>query len=218
MIYQFIKYPYSYPVTAKILSKCFPSVLWMKDKKSPDIYLTFDDGPHAEFTPLILDILNEFKIKATFFLSGEKCIKNQLLVKRIHREAHKIGLHSFHHHKLIFRSTKEIGNEIQLNQKVIAEITGIQPDIFRPPYGYFTPRLLKICQQQKIRLILWSHMPYEFILKRNKNTIIKKMTTNLCNGSIIVMHDGHTSGYRTVDMLPQIISNIKKLNKSFKTL
>lgn len=202
----------------KFLSWLFPEIVWTKDTESPNIFLSFDDGPHPKFTPQILDILKTYNSKATFFPIGEKVQRHPEIISRIFEEGHTIGIHSQTHHRLIFKSRARLIHELLEPQKIIKEIIDWKPSLFRPPYGYFSPRLLKICRQLKITVIMWTVMSYDFNPKTSAEQIIDKIIRQLSNGTIIVFHDGHTNSHRTVKILPPIIEELLGARKSLTHL
>jgi peptidoglycan/xylan/chitin deacetylase (PgdA/CDA1 family) len=106
----------------------------------PTVYLTFDDGPHPATTPRLLDLLSEHGIHATFFLIGNNCRKFPQLVERIHEQKHAIGNHTFYHPPLPVLPTRQIEREISATNKIIEEITGSRPKVFRPPFGLMDGR------------------------------------------------------------------------------
>ena len=189
----------------KIASQLFPSIVWAKDTGTPDVYFTFDDGPHPEFTPQILNILKSYNLKATFFLIGENVLKYPQIVSQIYEQGHTVGLHSYSHKNLIFKSRKQLLYELLQPQKIIKNIIGFRPPLFRPPFGKFTPRLIKLCREVKLTMVMWTIMSYDFNLKIPDNRIINRMLKHLQNGAIIVFHDGNKNSARTIKILPCII-------------
>jgi peptidoglycan/xylan/chitin deacetylase (PgdA/CDA1 family) len=112
-------------------------------RNGPICCLTFDDGPSKEWTPQVLDILKEYGIKSTFFITGKRARANPDITKRIALEGHEIGNHTMTHRKLTFCSLKTLRREISECAEVIKSITGKYPVLFRAPHG-FKPPLIKI--------------------------------------------------------------------------
>ena len=100
-----------------------------------EVYLTFDDGPHPEYTEWILKILDQHSVKASFFLIGKNVVKYPWLVKQIYEKKHTIGLHTFTHLEIDKMNKECFQDEIKQNQKAIKNIIGITPTILRPPKG-----------------------------------------------------------------------------------
>lgn len=198
----------------KILSWLFPNIIWSNPQKSSKIYLTFDDGPHPLYTLAILNILKHFNVRATFFLIGKYVKLYPEIVQQISDDGHIIGIHSYSHQKLIFKSKKKMIFELLETQKVIKKITNRVPKLFRPPYGYFTPKLLRVCHKLKLLIVMWTFMPYDFDIKKSESQIIRTTISRLKKGMIIVLHDGHLHSYRTIKLLPKLIAGI--LEKKFQ--
>src|SRR6185437_769341 len=113
----------------------------------PTVYLTFDDGPDPHTTPALLDLLEEQDLKATFFLVGKNCRKHPELVKRIHDGGHTLGNHTFHHLWLPGLPTGIINAEIVGTNKIIEDITGTTPHVFRPPFGVMDHRAARCLKE-----------------------------------------------------------------------
>ena len=105
------------------------------------IALTFDDGPHPEYTPMLLDGLKEREVSAAFFLMGKNAEKYPEIVERMHKEGHTIGNHSYSHVQLSSLEDLEACKEITKANKVVESITGKEPDYIRPPFGSWNPDL-----------------------------------------------------------------------------
>ncbi len=193
-----------------ILTHIFPTITWYKSSNKTNIYFTFDDGPHPTFTPQILNIMKSFQSQATFFVTGKNCEKYPHIVQQIIDEGHTIGLHSYSHQSLLFKSRQQLNYELVHPQKILEKINGSRSTIFRPPYGRFTPRLINLCHQLDLRIIMWDIMSCDFDLKIPNHTIVNRMLEVIRNGSIVVFHDGHKNSARTVNILPYIIEKIYK--------
>ena len=120
-----------------------------RDKR--EVALTFDDGPDAQVTPMILDVLKEHNIKATFFIIGSKAEMNPELLKRIDKEGHIIGGHSYSHHFFFdFFSSSKMIREMKKTENMIHSIIGKKICLFRPPYGVTNPPLAKSIQSSAV--------------------------------------------------------------------
>jgi len=202
----------------QIFSKIFPDILWDKEKNQSHVYLTFDDGPHPIYTPQVIEILREYNIKATFFLTGVNVERYGDIASQIFDQGHEIGNHGFFHHKLIFKSFNKLKDELQNTQSIITKTTGYPPTLFRPPYGLFTPKLLRLCKSLNLTVVLWSIMAYDFNLNIPDSRLLNRVSSNVDNGSIIVLHDGHINSHRTVKILPDLIQIILRKDKIFVSL
>jgi len=158
-----------------------------RDKK--EVAFTFDDGPDAQVTPMILDVLKEHNIKATFFIIGSKAATNAELLKRINNEGHIIGGHSFTHHFFfdLFSSSRMI-REMQKTENVIHSIIGKKICFFRPPYGVTNPPLAKSIQYMQYHSIGWSLKSKDTIIE-NESLLFNNLSTGVKKGDIILFHD-----------------------------
>ncbi len=191
----------------RLLSYAFPQILWSRDAH---VHFTFDDGPDLQFTPRILDVLKQHQCKASFFLVGEKARALPEIVVRIAAEGHTVGLHGYHHQKMIGRTRSALTASLQKSQEVINSLIGSHPIYFRPPYGWFTPRLIHICHALGLRLVMWDIMSYDYDLRISDDCILRQLEKRLKNGSIVVFHDGHVNSARTIQLLPPAIKIVQK--------
>ncbi|TDE10279.1 polysaccharide deacetylase family protein [Dyadobacter psychrotolerans] len=157
--------------------------------KKKAVALTFDDGPDPEFTPQILDILKEKKVKATFFVIGKKAEKYPELLRRIDEEGHTIANHSYSHHVLIaFFSTARLTNDLARCNEVITAAIGKTPTLFRPPFGVTNPRYPKALRENGLDSIGWSLRSMD-TQARNKYRLIDNIISKLRRSDIILLHD-----------------------------
>ncbi len=152
------------------------------------IALTFDDGPHPVYTPLILDILAEYGIRATFFLVGENAVQYPETVLRIQREGHEIGNHTYDHEYLHKKSMDAVMQEIVRAEDAVLAICDQRPKLLRPPGGLYDAAVCDAARAADYEVILWSidtldwaHTPSETIAE----TVRNEVTT----GDIILCHD-----------------------------
>ena len=122
------------------------------------IALTFDDGPDEDFSPQILDILNKYNAKATFFVVGEKVGWHPEIVKRAYSEGHEIGNHTFTHINVEKNSENIILKEIEKTQQAIKDVIGIEPVLFRPPYRAISKDMCEIVKNENMNIVLWSYV------------------------------------------------------------
>ena len=120
------------------------------------IALTFDDGPHYKYTDEILDILEKYGVKATFFVIGVNAERHPEKVKRIALSGHEIGNHTYSHPHLKKVSAQELESEIEKASEVISRLTGKKPVLFRPPEGYCTEEISAVASAMDYRIILWN--------------------------------------------------------------
>ena len=171
--------------------------------EAPKIALTFDDGPSAAWTPVLLDGLKERGVKATFFLIGENADKNPEIVKRMAEEGHLIGNHTYHHVELTKVSENEARLELADTSAVIVRITGKEPEYMRPPFGAWQRKLEREIQMLPV---LWTIDPLDWTTE-NQDEIVIIVVTEAEENDIILLHDCYKSsieaGLRIVDILQE---------------
>lgn len=166
------------------------------------ISITFDDGPNPEFTPTVLSLLKKHNAKATFFLIGKNAEIYPDIVRQIIAEGHSIGNHSYSHSKNFgFFSTEKVAKEIQGANSVLSEITGKKLKMFRPPFGVTNPNIKKALRKTLQKSIGWSKRSLD-TTSLSEEKILKKITTNLEKGDIILLHD---SSAKTIIVLEQLL-------------
>ena len=174
------------------------------------VALTFDDGP-SKYTKKILDILKEEEACATFFIVGNKALFYKEELQRMIKEGSEIGNHSYSHKWLNRLSENEFKEEINKTQKVIEDITGFTPKIFRPTYGGYSDKLKTYTD---LNFILWNVDSEDWKVK-NTNKILNNIFKSVKDESIILMHDNHEY---SVKALKEIIDNLKNDGYQFVTV
>jgi peptidoglycan-N-acetylglucosamine deacetylase len=160
-----------------------------------EIALTFDDGPSLTWTPRLLDMLAAKKIRATFFLLGERAQAAPELVRRIAAAGHLIGNHSWNHPDLARCSAARIRDELTRTQSALEQITGARIKFFRPPYGARRPAVFRIARSLGLQPVLWNAMTSDWSepsAERITEALEKKIAGLHRRGSAanIVLHDG----------------------------
>ena len=175
----------------------------VSDEVKPVVALTFDDGPNASSTPILLDGLKERKVRATFFLIGENVEKdeNEKIVKRMYEEGHLIGNHTYTHCNLSKLETGEAKKELEQTDTVIEKITGKQPVFVRAPYGE-----LPVDSEQDLNRIYigWTVDPLDWMTE-DTGAVVKTVVEEINPGDVILLHDCYPSSVqaaiRIVDLL-----------------
>ncbi len=201
--------------TPGILKKIYPSLTWEKESSS-EIYLTFDDGPHPEITPWVLEQLDAYEAKATFFCVGECLNQFKKIAEETINRGHKLANHTYHHEKGWKTSNDAYGKSVEKCNKVVNEIQKQPNKLFRPPYGRI--RRNQILQlRSNFRIIMWSHLALDFKEKLNISKSIRKLKAAR-PGSIIVFHDNEKSFENLRKMLPECLAHWSSLNYKFAVL
>lgn len=200
--------------------RLFPKILWNDFTTTDQVFLTFDDGPDPIFTPKILAILEKEKTRASFFVVGKKAQQYPEIIRQMNQSGHTVGIHSFEHKRLFYQPKNYIQEQLTKSKFIVEQILGKPVRYFRPPYGSFSPRLIQVCKQLDLKLVLWSIMSYDFDENVSNKLILKLIETKVSSGDIIVFHDGHLKSERTVDILNLVIRILKekglKLNSIHK--
>ncbi|MFH1071940.1 MAG: polysaccharide deacetylase family protein [Nanoarchaeota archaeon] len=189
-----------------------------KAKQEKKISLTFDDGPSPEYTPRILDILKEENVTATFFLIGKNAEQHPELVRRIVAEGHSIGVHSYSHPLLVFRTQARMELEIRQAKHVIENQTNQSIQYFRPPYGIIGPRALAFTKKEHLDIIDWSLDAQDYRIPDSQK-IADRVVSKARPGDIIVLHDaGGKTRNASVEALPRIIKELREKGYAFSSL
>ena len=161
-------------------------------EEAPRVALTFDDGPNAKYTPLLLEGLRKRNIHATFFLLGENIQKNEELLLRMQKDGHLIGCHTWSHVQLDKISPSDASREILKTNSLIYHITGTYPTCLRPPYGAWKKDLeLPVTMLP----VFWDVDTLDW-QSQNPESILDIVRQNVQDGSIILMHDSYDSSVR----------------------
>jgi peptidoglycan/xylan/chitin deacetylase (PgdA/CDA1 family) len=192
----------------------FPNILWRKITNNKEIYLTFDDGPIPEATPWILDLLDQYNAKATFFMVGENVERYPDVYKDVIKRGHAIGNHT-HNHLNGWASPDH--DYIENTQKAESLLADASQKLFRPPHGRIKPsQYAKMKADYKI--VMWDVLSADFDKSISEETCLKKTIDATQKGSIVLFHDS----VKTIDLvkvvLPRYLNHFHQLKYSFKSL
>ncbi|WP_168157254.1 polysaccharide deacetylase family protein [Sporosarcina ureilytica] len=179
--------------------------------KQKRVALTFDDGPDPKVTTRILETLERYDAKATFFMLGSRVEYYPEIAKSVHEAGHELGNHSWTHPDLTKANNDKIASEIDRTTTIIEEVTGQKPEIFRPPYGAFNDNVLNLTD---LSMILWDVDTLDW-KHRNASQLLSYVKQNTRDGSIILMHDIHTS---TADGLDAVLAYLAENDFQFVTI
>jgi peptidoglycan/xylan/chitin deacetylase (PgdA/CDA1 family) len=203
------------------LTGCEKQIIETPVPPAPVIALTFDDGPDPVYTGMILNILKEKNVKATFFLIGNKMKKYPKITKRIFDEGHSVGNHTSDHLRMRGKSFKEVITNIALTEKIIDSLCGNTRKLFRPPWGLITQEQKDSLSKKGFKVILWNVDSKDFAnQKYSPDMIVDIVRHEAQNNDIILFHDsdhkGKKSRMNTVIALPQIIDILRSRGYVFK--
>lgn len=166
-----------------IVRAFYPTVLWRKDKNKKVIYLTFDDGPTEELTHWILNTLDEFGIKATFFCIGNNAEKHPEILDEIREKGHSVGIHGYEHRRGLYKDNEVFFSDIEKSKNII------KSNLFRPPHGNITPRQAKKLKDLGYNVVLWDVITRDYNTRLPEEKVLDIAKRYTRNGSIVVFHD-----------------------------
>ncbi len=170
--------------------------------KNNEVAITFDDGPHPEFTPKALRLLSKYHAKATFFCIGQNIEKNPNLIEEIIAQGHTIGNHTFsHNNNFGFLSTDQVIEELQQTNAVANKITKRKMNLYRPAFGVTNPNIKRAVKVTGMQTIGWSIRSLD-TTKRSEASVLKRITKNISKGDIILLHD---TSVKTIAVLEQLL-------------
>lgn len=184
------------------------------------IALSFDDGPHPEYTVQILDLLKQYNIKATFFVLGMHAESFPDIIRREVSEGHEIGNHSYSHVNMRKASKKTIKEEFDKTQEIIYSISKIRPKLFRPPYGNYNDEVIKVVSNDEASIVLWTfYQDSKDWGNPGVDVIVNTTLSKIQNGDIILFHDYiYKPESNTVEALKEIIPELIKEGYQFVTI
>ncbi len=189
----------------------WPSACWRIQTTHPELYLTFDDGPHPEFTPWVLDQLKQAHAKATFFCIGKNIECYSELYHQILEEGHSVGNHTWNHVHAYKVTTGQYLKEVENADRLI------NSGLFRPPYGKLTPRLYRTLRKTH-RLVMWDILSGDFDPSVSGEVCSQRVINYAGPGSIVVFHDSEKAWPRLQVALPKVIDHFQKNGYRFLSL
>ena len=182
----------------EILKSVIKNVVWRINPAKKVIYLTFDDGPNSRVTPLVLDILDRFEVKATFFCVGENVSRFPDVFDEVKRRGHTVGNHTFNHLKGFEYATDYYVRNVEKANGYI------KSDLFRPPHGQIKPSQIKALKDD-YRIIMWDFITYDYDKRIEPEKIIAEVKKRSRNGSIVVFHDSLKAEKNVLQVLPEAL-------------
>ena len=193
----------------------YPSLLWEMPKTAlKTIYLTFDDGPHPLITPLVLEILERYNAKATFFCIGNNVKKYPKTFELIKKAGHAVGCHTFNHEDGFKTKT------VDYVQSVLAANELIHSDLFRPPHGKIKRSELKKLQtsNSKLQTVAWTVIAYDWDHALSPEDVYQNVIRNASDGSIVTFHDSVKANSNMIYALPKVLEFYTQRDFIFKSL
>ncbi len=192
-------------------------ILWEINTEEKVIALTFDDGPHVTYTPQVLDLLQQYEAKATFFVIGERAEKYPELISQIGEAGHEIANHTYTHPLSI--TPAKLREELKKTNDIIHSITGVYPIFYRPVAGTYNDRIINTAIEEGYRVVMWSwHLDTEDWKTPGVKKIVNKVLKGTTPGDIVLFHDAGGDRTQTVKALEEILPKLKKQGYRFVTI
>lgn len=207
----FAKIPFLVPLL-------FPKQLWTVANTDKKIYLTFDDGPIPEITEWVLDLLDYYQIKATFFCIGDNIGKHPDIFQKIIDGKHQVGNHTEHHVNGWKSQTAKYVEEVLQCTKKIEKYTEISQHLFRPPYGKIKPSQAKALLQRNYKIVMWTVLSKDYDAKTSPEQCLQHVVKHTQSGSIILFHDSWKASGNLKYALPKAIEYLLKEGYQFELL
>ena len=191
----------------QLLVKMYPSALWRMDPDEKAIYLTFDDGPIPEVTPWVLDKLDEFNVKATFFMVGDNVRKHPDIFRMVVERGHGIGNHTMHHIKFFDRNSLRYMADVREMEQLVNDRLTVSPEdenyelftsqlsifnskkLFRPPHGLLSHYQYVKLKRAGYQVVMWDLVTRDYSCKLLPPQVLSNVLRYTRNGSIITFHD-----------------------------
>ncbi|MCD7899574.1 MAG: polysaccharide deacetylase family protein [Bacteroides sp.] len=195
----------------KFIRALYPDAIWRMDPNEKAVYLTFDDGPIPDITPWVLDLLDKYEVKATFFMVGDNVRKYPEEFQMVVDRGHRIGNHTFNHIRgFEYLSLNYLKNTDQANEV-------LKTDLFRPPHGHMRWAQYYVLKQH-YKIIMWDLVTRDYSNKLNGKQVFRIVKKYVRNGSIITFHDSMKSEKNMKYALPRSIEWLKEQGYEFKLL
>ncbi|MBD2579299.1 polysaccharide deacetylase family protein [Oscillatoria sp. FACHB-1406] len=209
-----------YPYLYRLLKSRFPSSLWCGSPAVPYVALTFDDGPHPEYTPQLLDVLDRYGVRASFFWLGVNVARFPAIAREVHLRGHWLALHGYEHRAFPRLTPTELHDSLERTRDAISSACDLDPALLRdvrPPNGIFTPKTLKLLNQWHYRPVMWSVVPEDWV-EPGVERVCQRVLTQIHWGAIVVLHDGYFGGQSVAQTAACLIPQLRDREYDFVTI
>lgn len=189
----------------------FPHALWRMEHHQKSVYLTFDDGPIPEATPFILDTLDRFNAKATFFMVGENAVKYPHLLEEVRRRGHQVGNHTYNH----LSGMRHFTWTYLANVKKADEV--LHTRLFRPPHGWIRTAQYKVLRYVGMKVVMWDVVTRDYSRLLTADDVLNNVKRYTRPGSIITFHDSLKSIDKLKHALPEALRWLQEQGYEFRT-
>lgn len=195
----------------RIVRWAYPECLWYLPNDNKEIYLTFDDGPIPEVTPWVLEQLEEFGAKATFFMIGNNVAKYPEILTQIKEAGHSIGNHCYNHEKGWVTADADYFASVAKTNELL------HTNLFRPPYGRIKKSQIKALAKD-YKIVMWDVLSHDYDKRLSPQDCITNVLDNVRPGSIIVFHDSVKAWGNLKESLPVVLSELSIRGYTFRAL
>lgn len=196
----------------RILQSLYSGLEWKQSAVNNQIFLTFDDGPQPEITEFILEELNKYNAKATFFCVGENVERYPEIAKSILNNGHTMANHTYNHLKGWNTSAQEYLSNVKLAAGII------HSNLFRPPYGRISRKQIALIKSAGYRIIMWNLLSCDYLKDLDKEKSLTKLIANTKPGSIIVFHDSLKAMENVKWILPRFLDKMTHQGFNFSPI
>jgi len=178
----------------------------------PQVALTFDDGPHPEYTPRVLEVLECYGVRAGFFFVGRHALELPEVVRQVARAGHSLGSHTLHHRHLWTLGPRATWREVTGGVQAVESVAGVRPRYFRPPWGTFNLASLVACRQLQLVPVLWTVRAEGYRWKPDVGRMVQEVVGRAHPGAVVNLHD--RGGFpdtpaRVLAALPRIVEGLR---------
>ncbi|MDR2859750.1 MAG: polysaccharide deacetylase family protein [Mediterranea sp.] len=195
----------------QLVRALYPRAVWRMDATKKVVYLTFDDGPIPEVTPWVLELLDKYEVKATFFMVGDNAYKYPEICRKVIDNGHRIGNHTYNH----IRGSEYLSENYLANVEKANEL--LKTDLFRPPHGDMRRKQYFVLASH-YRIIMWDLVTRDYNNKLDGEEVFRKVKKYVRNGSIITFHDSLKAEKNMKYALPHSIEWLQQQGFSFGLL
>lgn len=197
--------------TPQYVQALFPGLIWKMPTDQKEIFLTFDDGPIPEVTPWVLEILQQYNAKATFFCVGDNVRKYPAIFEQVIQEGHTVGNHTFNHVSGWSSENISYFHNIRHCARMV------HSSLFRPPYGKVKPSQIQFLQRH-YRVVMWDVLSGDFDRSIPKEMCLQNVVQNAGAGSIVVFHDSLKAKHNLEYALPGVLEHFAAQGYRFSAL
>lgn len=213
-----------FPLIQPALKTVFSQCLWEGCPRQGAIALTFDDGPHPQYTLPLLEVLAQYQVSASFFWLGCNVERAAAVARQVYEQGHWIGLHGYTHQAFPLLSPMELQASLVRTQGAIAQacqldLATVRQTIrdVRPPNGLFTPQTLDNLQRWGYRPVMWSVVPEDWV-RPGVQVVLDRIRQQVRSGSLVVLHDGYHGGADVRAIVAQLIPQLLAEGYQFITI